>query len=146
MAKVSVYLNFMGKTEEAFNFYKDVFGTEFVEPMQRMGEVPQDDSESALPENEKNMIMHVELPILAGMSLMGTDMLESMGHKIKYGNNMSINLMPDTEEETRRLFDQLSEGGSEVMQLEKMFWGDLFGSCVDKYGIRWMFDCPAEKK
>ena len=115
MAKVSVYLNFMGKTEEAFNFYKDVFGTDFIEPMQRMADVPQDNSQPPLAENEKNMIMHVELPILAGMSLMGTDMLKSMGHKIKYGNNMSINLMPNTEEETHRLFDRLSEDGSEVM-------------------------------
>lgn len=145
MAKVSVYLNFMGKTEEAFNFYKDVFGTDFIEPMQRMADVPQDNSQPPLAENEKNMVMHVELPILAGMSLMGTDMLESMGHKIKYGKKMAINLRPNTEEETHRLFDRLSEDGSEVMQLEKMFWGDLFGSCVDKYGIRWMFDYPAQK-
>jgi PhnB protein len=142
MARVSIYLNFMGTTEAAFTFYKQVFGTEFV-AFQRMSEVPADPERPPLPENEQSMVMHVELPILGGVSLMGTDMLESMGHELHSGNNVSINLMPDTLDEGRRLFAALSDGGSEVMPLEPMFWGDYFGTCVDRFGTRWMLNCPA---
>jgi PhnB protein len=76
MARTSIYLNFMGKTEEAFNFYKEAFGTDFTGPFQRMSEVPQQPGQPPLADNEKDHIMHVELPILGGTMLMGTDMLE----------------------------------------------------------------------
>jgi PhnB protein len=151
MSRVSIYLNFMGKTEEAFRFYKSVFGTEFDTSntgggdIMYMNAVPSDPSQPQLPEAEQNAVMHVALPILGGTTLMGTDMLESMGHKLALGNNMSINLEPDTREETDKLFAALSEDGSEVEKLQEMFWGAYWGACVDKYGIRWMFNC-AEKK
>lgn len=143
MARVSIYLNFMGQTEEAFNFYKSVFGTEFSQDFMYMRDVP----DSKVPEDEKNMIMHVALPILGGTLLMGTDSLKSMGHELKVGNNVTINLEPDTLEETQELFDKLSEGGSESYGLEKMFWGAYWGSCLDKYGVRWMFNwyMPSEE-
>lgn len=145
MARVSVYLNFMGNTEEAFNFYKSVFGTEFLSPIQRMRDVPPDPSMPPLSEAEGNMVMHVELPILAGMVLMGTDMLKSMGHELVPGNTMSINVEPETRTETVKLFGRLLEDGSNVLPLADMFWGGLFGSGVDKYGVRWMFNCDEPK-
>jgi len=146
MATVSIYLNFMGNTEEAFNYYKQVFGTEFVAPIDRMGNVPPQPGQPPLPEDEKNMVMHVALPILGGIQLMATDNLKSMGHELKLGNNMHINLEPDTKEETDRLFNALSDGGSNIMKPEVMFWGDYFGACTDKFGINWMFNCTLPKK
>lgn len=144
MAKTSTYLNFMGRTEEAFLFYKAVFKTEFVTPLQRMADVPAGPGMPPLPDSEKQMVMHVALPILGGHVLMGTDALESMGHKVVFGTNMSINLEPDTRTETQRLFKALSEGGKVGMDLQEMFWGGYFGSLTDKFGVRWMFNCESK--
>jgi len=146
MARTSTYVNFMGNTEEAFNFYKKCFNSEFTGPIHRMGDVPPGPGMPALKDNEKNMIMHIELPITGGHMLMGTDMLESMGHKLELGNNFSINLEPDTRAEADRLFAALSEGGKVGMPMMDMFWGSYFGSFVDKYGVRWMINCPEPKK
>ncbi len=141
MARVSTYLNFCRNTEEAFMFYKSVFGGEFDGGINRMGEVPPQDGQPPMVESDKNLIMHVALPILGGHMLMGTDSPESMGFKLKQGNNVYINLQPDTRAETDTLFESLSEGGEVTMQLQEMFWGDYFGSCTDKFGIQWMFNC-----
>jgi PhnB protein len=140
MAKVSIYLNFQGNTEEAFNFYQSVFKTEFVGNIMYNKDVPAHEGMPTLPENELNKVMHICLPILGGTQLMGTDMLESMGHKVVIGNNTTINLEPDTKEETERLFNLLSEGGSDIAPLQDMFWGDYWGCCLDRFGIRWMFN------
>jgi uncharacterized glyoxalase superfamily protein PhnB len=99
MAKVSTYLNFMSNCEEAFNFYKSVFGTEFSAPIQYMKDVPQAPNMPALADDEKDKVMHVALPILDGHEIMGTDMLKSMGHELKIGNNVTISLQPDTLDE-----------------------------------------------
>lgn len=144
MARVSTYLNFARETEEAFNFYKTVFGTEFNGEIARFSGVPAQDGAPALKEEDKDLIMHVELPILAGHVLMGTDAPASMGFTVTSGNNMSINLEPDTRTETDRLFTALSEGGKVGMKLQEMFWGDYFGYCTDKYGINWMFNCASK--
>ena len=133
----------MGNTAEAFAFYKSVFGTEYVAPAMRMGDVAPMPGQPELSEVDKAAVMHVALPILAGHLLMGTDMLESMGHELKIGNNVTINLEPDTREETDRLYASLSEGGSENMPLADMFWGSYFGTCLDQFGVRWMFNCYA---
>jgi PhnB protein len=85
--------------------------------------------------------MHVGLPILGGHVLMGTDAPESMGFKVNRGNNVYIALQPDTREETRRIFNALSEGGKVEMELQDMFWGDYYGSLKDKFGVQWMFIC-----
>jgi PhnB protein len=85
--------------------------------------------------------MHVALPILGGHVLMGTDSAESMGFKLNFGNNIHINLEPDTQAETEKLFNALSDGGTVSMPLQKMFWGDYFGSCTDKFCVQWMFNC-----
>ena len=77
---------------------------------------------------------------------MGTDMLESMGHKLKIGNNVTINLEPDSKEETDRLFKALSEGASDIAPMQDMFWGDYWGCCLDKFGIRWMFNFSNKSK
>ena len=140
MAKVSIYLNFMGNTKEAFEFYKSVFKTEYTAPFMYMGDVPPSPEMPPLPENEKDKVMHVALPILGGTEIMGTDMLESMGHKLEIGNNTTINLEPDSKEETDRLYNALSEGGSDTMPLQDMFWGAYWGTCLDRFGIRWMFN------
>jgi PhnB protein len=140
MSRVSTYLNFPRNTEEAFLFYKSVFGTEFNGPMHRFSEVPSQDG-NPMKEEDKNLVMHVELPILGGHVLMGTDAPESMGFTVNYGNNVYINLEPDTREETDRLFAALSAGGKIGMPLQEMFWGAYFGSCTDKYGVQWMFNC-----
>jgi len=145
MARTSIYLNFMGQTEEAFNFYKQVFGTEFITPFQRMNEIPADPGQQSLPDDERNLIMHVELPILGGLVLMGTDMLESMGHELVAGNNISLNLEPDTRTETDALFKALSAGGEVKESLQEMFWGGYYGSCIDRFGVRWMFNCANEE-
>jgi PhnB protein len=141
MARVSIYLNFPGTTEEAFTFYADVFGTQ-IESMTRMSDLPPSPDAPELPEHERAMVMNVQLPILAGTVLMGTDMLASMGHERRIGNNVTLNLEPDSLEETQRLFDRLSDGGSDVSPLMPMFWGSHWGTCLDRFGVRWMFNSP----
>ena len=94
-----------------------------------------------MKEDDKSLVMHVELPILGGHVLMGTDAPESMGFTVTFGNNVYINLEPDTRAETDALFTKLSEGGKAEMPPQEMFWGAYFGSCTDKFGVRWMFNC-----
>jgi PhnB protein len=146
MASVSTYLNFDGTTEEAFNFYKKVFGTEFLEGgFMRFKDIPPSDNAPSIPETDQNLVMHVSLPILGGHLLMGNDASESMGFKLKMGNNIYINLQPDTRDETRRLFKALSDGGTVEQDLQEMFWGDYYGSCRDKFGIQWMLNCSEKE-
>ena len=139
MASVAIYLNFNGNAEEAFNHYKKVFGTEFSNPPMRMKDAPQAPGAPALPEADKNKIAHVALPILGGIQIMATDMLESMGQKLIEGNNFTINLSPDSKEEADRLYTELSEGGTESVAPHDEFWG-YWGTCKDRFGIRWMFN------
>lgn len=146
MARVSTYLNFERQTEEAFNFYKHVFKKDdFDAPIQRMGEVPPQEGQPELSEEDKNLVMHVQLTILGGHVLMGTDAPESMGFKVVQGNNVYINLEPDTRKETEELFADLAFEGVVDMPLQEMFWGDYFGSLTDKFGIHWMFNCSAKE-
>ena len=144
MATVSTYLNFVRSTEEAFNFYRKVFGTEFVGTIARFGDMPPMPGQPPIPEADKNLIMHMSLPILAGHVIMGTDAPESAGFKLKQGNNVYINLEPDTRVETDRLFKALAEGGTIEMPLAEQFWGDYFGSLKDKFGTQWMFNCRSK--
>lgn len=142
MASVSTYLNFPRNTEEAFLFYKSVFGGEFSsDGIMRMGSFPPPEGTPPMAEEDKNLVMHVALPILGGHVLMGTDAPESMGFTLSYGNNIHISLSPDTRAETKQLFDALSADGQVTSDLQDMFWGSYFGSCIDKFGVQWMFDC-----
>ena len=138
MARVSTYLNFVRNTEEAFNFYKTVFGTEFNGPIARMGAAPAAPGAPPMAEEDKNLVLHVELPITGGHVLMGTDAPESWGFNLNFGNNMHIMLEPDTREEGEKLFNALADGGKTTMPLTDMFWGAYFGSTIDKYGVHWM--------
>lgn len=141
MARVSTYLNFPRTTEQAFHFYKSVFGTDFAGPIMRFGQVPQTPGQPPLAESDRQLVMHVELPILGGHVLMGTDASETMGFTVVQGNNLYINLEPDTRVETERLFAALAAGGKVEMPLQDMFWGGYFGSLTDQFGVRWMFNC-----
>jgi PhnB protein len=142
MARVSTYLNFPHHTEEAFNFYKSVFGGEFGgSGIARFGDIPAAEGMPPLAEAEKNLVMHIELPILGGYLLMGTDAPESMGFSVNFGNNVHLNLEPDTRAETKRLFDALASGGTMTQDLQDMFWGAYYGSFTDQFGVQWMFNC-----
>lgn len=143
MAKISTYLNFNGQTEAAFEFYRSVFGTDYRGPTMRMGDVPPWPGMPELSAAEKAMVMHCALPILGGHVIMGSDTLESMGHKLEVGNNVHLNLEPDTREEADRLFAALSEGGTVTMPMQDMFWGAYYGAFIDRFGIRWMINHEA---
>lgn len=140
MSAVSIYLNFNGETEAAFDFYKTVFGTEYTNPHMRFGDIPPMEGAPEMSEADKNQIMHTQLPILGGQILMGSDAPESMGFKLIQGNNTYIMLMPDSREETKKLFDLLADGGTIEQEMQDMFWGDYYGSCKDKFGVQWMFN------
>ncbi|UKJ07665.1 VOC family protein [Solitalea lacus] len=136
MATLNPYLNFLGKTEEAFNFYKAVIGGEFL-MIQRFKDTPEADK---LPEEDRDKIMHIALPIGNGNILMGTDALESMGQSLTMGNNFSLSLGAETKEEADKLFNGLSAGGAIEMPLQDTFWGAYFGMFKDKYGVQWMIN------
>lgn len=139
MSKTSTYLNFQRNTEEVFNFYKSVFGGDFVDgKINRFGEIPAQEGMPPIAEEDKMLVMHVVLPILGGHLLMGTDAPESMGFKLNKGNNVYISLHPDSRKEADRLFIRLSEAGVIEMAMQDMFWGDYYGSLTDKFGIHWM--------
>ncbi len=144
MARVSTYLNFAGNTEQAFEFYRSVFGGQFNGPVHRLGDAPAAPGQAPLGAAEKNMVMHVELAILGGHVLMGTDAPESMGFTVVHGNSVHINLEPDTRAETERLFHGLSVHAKVDMPLADMFWGAYFGSLTDQFGIKWMFNCATK--
>jgi len=136
MTAVNPYLNFNGNTEEAFNFYKSVFGGDFLAVM-RFKDNPECGN---IAESDKNRIMHIALPIGNGTTLMATDSLESLGQKLTQGNNFYICLSPETREEADRLFNGLSKDGKIEMPLQDMFWGSYYGSFSDKFGVQWMIN------
>lgn len=145
-ARVCSYLNFAGNTEEAFTFYRKVFRSEFAGgKIQRFGDFPPFEGQPPLSENDKNLVLHVELPILGGHTLMATDAPESLGFKISRGNNMHIQLEPGTRAEADRLFKELSEEGNIEMPMQDMFFGAYFGSFTDRFGINWMINYSAQK-
>ena len=133
--KVSTYLNFAGNTEEAFNFYKSVFGGEFASVV-RFKDMPVEGMN--IPAEDQDKIMHVGMPFGPDGFLMGTDTLESLGQKLVQGNNVYIMVQPDTKEEADRIFNALSEGGDVEMPIADQMWGDYYGSLTDKFGTRWM--------
>ncbi len=136
MAAINPYLHFVDKCEEAFDFYKSVFGGEFAMKM-RFNQVPP--GENPIPEEEANRIMHVSLPIGKGTVLMGSDGLSMYGPGT-VGDNFSISLSTDNQEETDRLYNGLSEGGKITMPLAKTFWSESFGMFTDKFGVQWMIN------
>jgi PhnB protein len=142
MATINTYLNFDGNTEEAFTFYKSVFGGEFI-VLQRIKEIP---GGNQFPANEQERVMHVSLPIGKTAILMGSDTLPSMGHKLNIGNHAHISISPSSEAEAEKLFNGLSAGGTVTQPLEKAFWGSYFGMFVDKFGVQWMVNYDYNQK
>lgn len=134
MKLLNPYLNFAGNTEEAFAFYKSIFGGEFA-ALQRFKDTPEAPDVSG---KDKEKIMHVALPMGHGNTLMATDALESMGHRLTIGNNFHLSVEADNKEEAGRLFKELSAGGKVTMPLADTFWGAYFGMVTDKFGIQWM--------
>lgn len=133
MPAVNPYLTFDDKAEEAFNFYKSIFGGEFLGVM-KFNDM---DCGIEIPENEKNKIMHISLPIGKDTILMASDSPSAMG-KVNPGNNFSISVSSDTKDEASKYFAGLSEGGKTTMPMQDSFWGAYFGMCTDKFGINWM--------
>lgn len=139
-ARTSFYVNFPGNTEEVFEFYRSVFRTEFNGGIHRFGDIPVGEGQPPVAEELKKMILHVELPLLGNTILMGTDAPKEMGFTLTPGNNMHIQLEPDSREEATRLFNELSVGGKIEMPIADAFWGAYFGSFTDRYGINWMIN------
>ena len=134
--KVNPYLNFPGTAEQAFNLYKSIFGGEFAIVM-RLKDAP---GAEKISEDDKNLIMHIALPLGEGNMLMASDAPESMGFTVTGGNNCYVMISPDSREETKRIFDALADGGNIEQDLQDMFWGDYYGSLQDKFGIKWMLN------
>jgi PhnB protein len=135
VSRVCTYLNFMGNAEEAFEFYRSVFGTDYATAPIRFGDVP---GPAPLSPEESTKVLNVALPILAGHVIMGTDMLASMGHQLRIGNNTTIVLETDSREQADHFYGLLSAGGSESQDMGDMFWGSYWGVCLDRFGVRWM--------
>jgi PhnB protein len=134
MVTINPYLNFKGNTEEAFNFYKSVFGGEFI-MLQRFKDTPE---ASKIAAADQDKIMHIALPVGNGNILMATDALESMGQTLNVGNNVHLSLSAESKTEADKIFNSLSAGGQVIMPLEDTFWGAYFGMVADKFGISWM--------
>jgi PhnB protein len=135
MAKINIYLNFNGTCEDAFNFYKSVFGGEFPY-IGRYSDMPEDSN--TCPPDDLQKIMHISLPIGNDTVLMGCDTIKGTGFEFKQGNNFSIIVNTDSKEEADKVFNGLKAGGCIVMPLNTTFWGAYFGMVADQFGINWM--------
>lgn len=139
---INPYLNFPGNTEEAFNFYKSIFGGEFV-TIQRFKDIPGEAEKLSAADGER--LMHISLTI-GQTTLMGTDLLESRSlPKYVVGNNVNLSVHPDSREDADKIFKGLSEGGTVTMPMSDVYWGDYFGMLVDKYGINWLISFSKPK-
>ncbi len=143
MTTVNIYLNFNGNCEEAFNFYKSVFGGDFPY-VGRFKEMPTEGGK-ALPPEMGEKIMHISLPISAETILMGSDTGGEWASSFLQGNNFSISINTDSTQEAERLFNGLSAGGNITMPLSKTFWGAYFGMFADKFGVNWMINVDLNK-
>jgi PhnB protein len=141
MAHVIPYLTFNGNTEEAFNFYKSVFGSEFIN-VQRFKDMP---GQSDYKPDEGEKIMHISMSLGNEEFLMASDTIESMSSDFKIGNNFSLSINADSEANADKLFNGLSNGGKITLPLAKTFWGSYFGMMTDKFGIQWMVSYEYKK-
>jgi len=137
MALINPYIHFNGNAEEAFTFYKSVFGGEFAKIM-RYKDLSS--AEHPVAENDANRVMHIALPIGKSNVLMGSDVLEIMGQVTENDNRNTISISAESREEADKLFNGLSEGGKIEMPIADGPWGAYFGMFADKYGIEWMVD------
>lgn len=144
MAQVSTYLNFNRTTEAAFAFYKSVIGTDYVGGIMRHGDVPAPEAMPGIGDDDKNLILNIQLEILGGHMIMGSDIPDAMGRALTVGNNVQIVLDPDTREDADRLFAALSNGGAVHDAMREEFWGDYYGSLADKFGVEWIINCTSK--
>mgnify|MGYP001149882608 FL=1 len=135
MAKLNLYLNFAGNTQDVFDFYKSVFGGDF-SSLVRFKDMPMEGV--SLSDEDANKIMHIALPIGKDNVLMASDTLESLGQKLVQGNHVYLSIHPESREEADRIFTALSAGGRIEMQIADQPWGDYWGSFMDKFGVQWM--------
>jgi PhnB protein len=136
MPVINPHINFNGNAEEAFNFYKSVFGGEFAMVV-RFKDIPMPGQ--PLAENEANKIMHIALPIGENM-LMANDVPESMGRVNELENRSKIYVSAQSREEADKLFNGLSAGGNVEVPIGDSPWNSYFAMFRDKYGIEWMVD------
>ena len=135
MTRLHSYLNFAGNAEEAFEFYRSVFGGEFSSAV-RFRDMPMEGVD--IPEQDQDKMMHIALPIGADDILMASDTLRSLGQELVPGNNVYISVHPDSKEEADRIFGALSEGADVEMPIADQVWGDYYGALKDKFGVKWM--------
>ena len=145
MTAINVYLIFNGHCLEAFNFYKSVFGGEF-SFVGKFGEMPPQEGMPPVPENVKDLIMHISLPISKETILLGSDSSDLYGKATHPGNNFCISILTDTIEEADRLYIELSSGGNQDMPMAKTFWGAYFGKLTDRFGISWMVNVELKEQ
>ena len=136
MAQINPYINFNGNAEEAFNFYKSVFGGEFAMIM-RFKDISS--PENPISEKEADKIMHIALPIGKNV-LMANDVPESMGKVNEMENRSKISVSTESKKEADKIFNGLSAGGTIEVPIEGSPWGSYFGMFRDKYGIEWIVD------
>ena len=139
MKRASPYLMFLGQTEEAFAFYRTVFGGDYtgVVRYRDMGMAGGD-------EHEGDLIAHISLPIADETVLMGSDVAGAQAESFRVGTNVEIHLTASDAAEAQRVFSALASGGTTLMPLDRTAWAELFGSCSDRYGVRWMVDYTGE--
>ena len=140
MPTVNVYLTFAGNCEEAFNYYRHVFGAEF-ENVNRYKEMPPQEGMPPIPDEFGEKIMHVSLPISSETRIMGSDQGGDWVPDLRHGNNFAISVNSNDVEEGRRIFESLADGGKVTMPFEKTFWQAYFGMATDKFSINWMVNC-----
>jgi len=135
---VEPYLLFNGNCEHAFEFYRSIFGGEFINVM-RYKDIPE---EKEIPDYLKERIAYMALPVGREVIIMGSD--SGMANKVSVGNNVSLTLRLDDEKETKRMFEELSNGGNVIMKLQKTFWAELYGIVTDRFGVNWMVNCVSK--
>jgi PhnB protein len=143
MARVSTWYHMAGNCEEAFHFYQSVFKTEFIGPITRFRDIPAQDGMPKFSDAEMNKIMHIALPTLGDHVIMGNDVPEFMGTPT-LGNNVTMNLEPDSRAEVDYFFAALTAGGKVEIAPCEMFWGGYYFSLIDRFGNEWMCNCMAK--
>jgi PhnB protein len=144
VTKLHSYLNFAGNAQEAFDLYRSVFGGEFSSVV-RFKDFPMEGV--TVPEEDKDKIMHIALPIGEDSVLMASDIMESLGQQLVQGNSVYVSVHPTSRKEADRIFKALSEGADIEMPIADQAWGDYYGSLKDKFGVQWMvnYSPPREK-
>jgi PhnB protein len=143
MARINPYIHFNGNAEEAFTFYKSVFGGDFAKIM-RYKDLSS--AEYPIPENDANRLMHVALPIGKNNLLMGSDVMEVMGRVTENDNRNTISISAESRNEADNLFNGLSVGGQVEMPMADGLFGAYFGMLADKYGVQWMVNFDSNEK